>query len=142
MASTLTLFLPLPGVRARVTRLAPFPWVPMTAMCKSASNCLTATKSYGLSVVDRLSCARGGAQARRQLRRSEMAAILYDAEPDIQTYSSICLTTIDSRHCGVRVQTKPPCDKSPLMRLNSVQRILPSFYCECRDRDRRINSSR
>jgi len=37
---------------------------------------------------------------------------------------------------------KPPCDKTPLFRLNSVQSNLPSFSCECRDRDRQINSLR
>jgi len=30
---------------------------------------------------------------------------------------------------------KPPCDKIPLVRQNPVQSRLPSFYCECRDRD-------
>jgi len=40
------------------------------------------------------------------------------------------------------VQTKPPCDKTPLVRLNPVQSKLPSFCCEYRDRDRQINSLR
>ena len=33
-----------------------------------------------------------------------------------------------------RVQTKPPCDKTPLVRLNPVQ-------SKCRDTERQINSS-
>ena len=37
---------------------------------------------------------------------------------------------------------KPPCDKTPLVRLNPVQSKLLSFYRECRDRERQINSSR
>ena len=45
-------------------------------------------------------------------------------------------------HCHSGVQTKPPCDKTPLVRLNPVQSKLPSFYCEYRDRNRQINSSR
>jgi len=44
---------------------------------------------------------------------------------------------------GYRLQTKPPYDKNPLVRLiKPVQSKLPSFYCQYGERKRQINSSR
>ena len=51
-----------------------------------------------------------------------------------------CLDIVVTVELGL--QTKPPCDKTHLVRINPVQSKIPSFYYECRDSDRQINSSR
>ena len=68
---------------------------------------------------------------RRQSQLTELSQATVAAE----NLSELCVSL-----SILRGTDKPPTTK-PLVQQNSVQSKSPSFYCECRERQRQINSS-